>query len=235
MYRPKFDAGGLRWPFLADIFVTSIFAAQVLLTMVMVLRRAWGPASLAALSIIPPILHRRATRLKYLNSYNDAALLQTSQLDSWDTSFGGSSEEGREQYRRFLVDAHKAAYVPICIAGGMSEALTAEPAVAVPHENDPNIEERNDDEICILREHEGDDESYGTVERPPSPMTVMTSSTTPRYIERAFHQVGATLRRLPGSVTGGSFAADESASSSIRTRSFSAHTPGLPTLNRDYT
>lgn len=234
MYRPKFDAGGLRWPFLADIFVTSIFAAQILLTTVMILRRAWGPASLSALSIIPPVLHRRAIRLKYLNSYNDAALLQTSQLDNWDASFGESSEGGREQYRRFLVDAHKAAYVPICIAGGISDALTAEPAVVMPHENDPITQERNDEEVSILQEHEGDDESYGTVERPPSPMTVMTSTTTPRYIERANQQVGASLRRLPGPLIGESFAADESASSSIRSRSFIAHT-GMPQINRQYT
>lgn len=227
MYRPKFDAGGLRWPFLSDVFITSILVGQILLTTVMTLRQAGGPAIMALVSIIPVLLHRRALRLKYLITYKDAALLQTSQLDNWDASLGGTSEEGREQYRKFLVDAHKAAYVPICIAGGIAEALTAEPAVVVPHENDQPQEDM--DELNI---HQEDDESrsYGTVERPPSPMTVMTSTTTPRYIERANQQVGASLRRVPGMLAG-SFATDESLS--LRSRSFSAHT-GKPPLHHPH-
>jgi len=215
MYRPKFDTGGLRWPFLADVILSSLLVGQTLLMMVMILNQAAGPSIMVALSIIHVILHRRATRHKYLKSYTDAALLQTSQLDNWDASLGGSSEEGREQYRKFLVDAHKAAYVPICIAGGVSNALTAEPAVSVPHVNDQLTSEQID-ELSIPQEKDDEDTSYGTVERPPSPMTVMTS-TTPRYIERANQQVGAVLRRLTATVTAGSFAADECIS--LRSRS----------------
>eukprot|EP00565_Helicotheca_tamesis_P007263 CAMPEP_0185740608 /NCGR_PEP_ID=MMETSP1171-20130828/38190_1 /TAXON_ID=374046 /ORGANISM="Helicotheca tamensis, Strain CCMP826" /LENGTH=106 /DNA_ID=CAMNT_0028412499 /DNA_START=23 /DNA_END=343 /DNA_ORIENTATION=- len=44
--------------------------------------------------------------------------------------------EKREEFRQFLIDAHKAAYIPVCIAGGATSALTAEPAVTVPNEND---------------------------------------------------------------------------------------------------
>ncbi len=65
----------------------------------------------------------------------DAALLQTSQLDGWDNS-QPTSKEMREEYRKFLVDAHRAAYVPICLAGDLARGLTNEPAVVVPHPND---------------------------------------------------------------------------------------------------
>ena len=182
-----------------------------------------GPVILAALSIVPVLLQRRGLRLKYLSSYLDAALLQTSQLDNWDSSLVCTSEEEREQYRKFLFDAHKVAYVPSCIAGGIAEALRAEPAVVVPHVYDQPQEDMDE-----LNEHR-DDDSYETVERPPSPMTVVTS-TTPRYIERANQQRGAFLRRVPGMLTG-LFETDES--HSIRSRTYS-HT-AKPPLHHQHT
>lgn len=42
--------------------------------------------------------------------------------------------------RHCRVDSHKAAYIPICIAGGASTILTAEPALTMPHENDANMD-----------------------------------------------------------------------------------------------
>lgn len=135
MYRPKFDTGGLRWPFLTDVLLTSLVIGQILLTTVMALKEAVGPAFFAALPIIVIILNRRWNRKRFLKAYTDAALLQTSQLDGWDSNVSTSPEK-REEYRKFLVDAHKAAYVPICIAGGATAALTAEPALVVPHPND---------------------------------------------------------------------------------------------------
>jgi len=224
MYRPRFDTGGLRWPFLADMYISSMVVGQTLLSIVMGLEQAGGPAIMAASSIIPILLHRRSTRLKYYRSYMDAALLQTSQLDTWDASLEETTEDRREQYRKFLVDAHKAAYVPICIAGGISEALTAEPAVVVPHENDLLTEEMK--MLLHNQDEDIDNRSFGTVERPPSPMTVMTVTTTPKYIERANQQVGATLRRFPTAVT-----ADESIS--LRSRSFSNNL-GKPPLQQYY-
>ena len=34
MYRPKFDTGGERWPFLSDILITSVFVGQFLLILI---------------------------------------------------------------------------------------------------------------------------------------------------------------------------------------------------------
>jgi hypothetical protein len=135
LYRPRFDTGGLRWPFLSDVLISSLCVAQVLLTTVMSLKEAFGPAVLAALPLLPIIMHRRSHRKRFLRAYNDAALLQTSSLDGWDNNMI-TSPEVRDEYRKFLVDAHKAAYVPICIAGGSTLALTAEPALVIPHNDD---------------------------------------------------------------------------------------------------
>ena len=82
----------------------------------MALKQATGPAILAGLPIIPILLFQQAMKEKYLRAFTDAGLLQTSLLDGWDTT-EETSLERREEFRRFLVDAHKAAYVPVCIAG----------------------------------------------------------------------------------------------------------------------
>lgn len=117
--------------------ISCIVAGQILLTMQMVLKQAAGPTLAAAFPILPTIIFHHGMRRRYLAAFEDAALLQTSLLDGWDT-VDQTSAEKREEYRRFLVDAHKAAYVPVCIAGGSSheEGLTAEPAVVVPLESD---------------------------------------------------------------------------------------------------
>jgi hypothetical protein len=73
-------------------------------------------------------------RDRFARAYNDAGLLQTSTLDGWDTSKGSSREE-RQKYREWLVDCHRASFVPICLAGE-NNFFTAEPAVVVPLAND---------------------------------------------------------------------------------------------------
>lgn len=67
-----------------------------------------------------------------MQSYRDAGLLQTSQLDGWEHT---ETMDSREKYRRWLVDCHKASYVPICLSGG-DDFLTVQPAVVVPTHKD---------------------------------------------------------------------------------------------------
>ena len=136
MYRPKFDGGGLRFPFIFDMMISALMVGQVLLCTSMALKQALGPAFLAALPVVPTYQFSRSTKKKFLRAYQDAALMQTSLLDGWNTDEPTSVKE-REEFRRFLVDAHKAAYVPVCIAGNDDdEFLTAEPAVVVPLETE---------------------------------------------------------------------------------------------------
>jgi len=101
VYRPKFDSGGSRWPFLSEIFVWSIVVGQILLTTMMALKEAVGPAIFAALPIIPTLLFRKMNRHRFLQSYMDAGLLQTSLLDGWDNAVPTDIEK-REEFRQFL-------------------------------------------------------------------------------------------------------------------------------------
>lgn len=141
MYRPRFDSGGIRWPFLFEMLVSCLITGQIVLTAVISLRgrdKGAAAAVMAALPILSTMWFRQAMRKRFLRAFYDAALLQTSFLDGWEINEATSMEK-REEYRKFLVDAHKAAYVPVCIAGSTTHILTAEPAVTVPCENDTEV------------------------------------------------------------------------------------------------
>lgn len=101
----------------------------------MSLKEAQGPAIMAGIPIVPTIMYRKIYRSRYYKAFCDAGLLQTSLLDGWDTTTPSSMEK-REDFRRFLVDAHKAAYIPVCIASHTTSSLTAQPAVVVPRDGD---------------------------------------------------------------------------------------------------
>lgn len=134
MYRPKFDAGGIRWTFLFEMVMSSMLFAQVLMVTMLALKKAVGPAIVAAIPFVPTVVFRHELRKMYLRPYQDAGLVQMSMLDGWDVQEPTSMKK-REDFRRFLVDAHKASYVPVCIAGS-DEIMTAEPAVVIQHDND---------------------------------------------------------------------------------------------------
>lgn len=90
--------------------ISGLVVGEILLTVQMALKQAVGPAVLAALTIAPTFMFSKGTKDQYLRAFQDAALLQTSLLDGWDTAMEYSMEN-REEFRQFLVDAHKAAYV----------------------------------------------------------------------------------------------------------------------------
>lgn len=184
VYRPKFDGGGFRWPFVFDMTISAMVVGTVLLAGQMGLKEAVGPAIAAAIPIFPIFMFQRETKKRFLRAFNDAALLQTSLLDGWN-NMGGSSVEKREEFRRFLVDAHKAAYVPVCLAAtDTDDFLTAEPAVVVPLPSDADNEEES-----IWQE----DESESHVSRNSPELSLPD-----RVLTRRQSQRGATLRRTIG-------------------------------------
>lgn len=130
VYRPMYDGGGLRWTFLHDMIMSAMVASQVLLLAMMLLKNAHGPALLAGLSIIPTLTFNNFAKKRFLRPYSDAGLLQTSQLDGWDY-IKLSSYQSREEFRKWLVDCHKASFIPICLAG-KDNYFSYEPAVALP-------------------------------------------------------------------------------------------------------
>ena len=148
IYRPNYDAGGARWPFPFDILMSSLFVGQIMLTAMMVLKRAFGPAFLAILPFFPCYFFRLNMLSTFLRAYQDASLFHTSELDGLLPE-KHTSRDLRESFRRFLVDAHKAAYVPVCLARGPDQGdkvgqgstyiLTSEPSIALGHENDVDL------------------------------------------------------------------------------------------------
>jgi hypothetical protein len=125
----------MRFPFIFDMCVSGMIVGQILLVTMMALRRAYGPSVAAFLPIIPTITYRWMLRRRYLRAFSDVALLQTSLLDGWDTSQQTCLAK-REEFRQFLVDCHKAAYVPVCIASSQATMITSEPAAVIPLETD---------------------------------------------------------------------------------------------------
>lgn len=175
VYRPRFDGGGDRWPFLFDMVMSALLLGQILLCTQMVLKAAVGPAVVAGLPILGTCIFYNAMNKRYRRPFKDTALLQTSLLDGWDTRQTQTFEE-REEFRKFLVDAHKAAYVPICIAGNDKETtLTSEPAVTLP-----------------MFEKEVDESTNDDIGPADSSLAEIVSRDTG---SRSINQPGATLRR----------------------------------------
>jgi hypothetical protein len=189
IHRPAFDGGGLRWPFLFDICISALLVGEVLLSFQMALKTAIGPAIVAGITVIPTYLFSRDCKRLYLRPFTDAALLQTSLLDGWDTTEETSMAK-REEFRRFLVDSHKAAYVPVCIAGtDTDDYLTAEPALVVPEERDTDYTEGEFPEIPdepLITQGQAQAAAEPEPEMPP--------------LSRRSSQHGATLRRAANSL-----------------------------------
>ncbi|KAG7359065.1 protein of unknown function DUF221-domain containing protein [Nitzschia inconspicua] len=132
VYRPKYDAGGARFPIYHEQIISSLILGQILTAASLLLKQGIVAGFTVFALIFPTLFFSVWTKEQFYRSYMDAGLLQTSQLDGWGV---GKTIEGREKYRRWLVDCHKASYVPICLSGG-EDFLTSQPAVAVPTNRD---------------------------------------------------------------------------------------------------
>lgn len=193
MHRPAFDGGGLRWPFIFDMCISALLVGELLLSVQMALKTAFGPAIVAGVTVVPTILFYHDCKRRYLRSFKDAALLQTSLLDGWDLTEETSMGQ-REEFRRFLVDAHKAAYVPVCVAGtDTDDYLTAEPAVVVPDERDTDYAEPAFQEIADEPLH-----SQGQPEIVPTPELLPAARRSSQHgamLRRAVNTLAAQRRR----------------------------------------
>ncbi|KAG7355019.1 protein of unknown function DUF221-domain containing protein [Nitzschia inconspicua] len=132
VYRPKYDAGGARFPIYHEQIISSLILGQILTAASLLLKQGIVAGFTVFALMFPTLFFSEWTKEQFYRSYMDAGLLQTSQLDGWGV---GKTMEGREKYRRWLVDCHKASYVPICLSGG-EDFLTSQPAVAVPTHRD---------------------------------------------------------------------------------------------------
>ena len=195
IYRPKFDSGGELWPFLSDMLITSLIMGQFMLTLQMVLKEQFGPALVAACPSVPTFLFRNYLNKRFRRAYDDAGLLQTSLLDGWDNTIP-TSMESREEFRLWLVDAHKAAYIPVCIAGGETNCLTAEPAVVIPTDNDDMLGFSGlaSTDVSLSPNFMGDQAHCSP---PANGVTTRRSVGVSPQTQKASNQQGACLRRTP--------------------------------------
>lgn len=130
VYRPFYDGGGNRLPVIHEIIISSLILSHLLLGTVLLLKQSFILGILVVTMAFPTSIFSLWTKEEFQRSYEDAGLWQTSKLDGLSNK---ESMQDREKYRRWLVDAHKASYVPICLSGG-KDFLTSQPAVVVPLE-----------------------------------------------------------------------------------------------------
>mmetsp|Transcript_6267 Transcript_6267/g.15804 ORF Transcript_6267/g.15804 Transcript_6267/m.15804 type:complete len:1341 (-) Transcript_6267:79-4101(-) len=132
VYRPKYDGGGNKWPVYHQFVISALIWGQLLTGTQLFLKQAIIPGALVVALTLPTFFFSQWTQEIFLVSYRDAGLLQTSQLDGWEHT---ETISDREKYRNWLVDCHKASYVPICLSGG-DDFLTVQPALVVPTSRD---------------------------------------------------------------------------------------------------
>lgn len=170
----------------------------------MVLKKGFGPAFLCAISILPTFFFGQLCKDRFLRCYQDAGLVQTSQLDGWDSSQPKSFAE-LEVFRKWLVDCHKAAYVPICLSGA-DNFLTVEPAVVLPTERDtpmssstgtnPQRPRRDTMDSTFVAQGSVGDERHGHRPR----LRTMDSDFISVHSSNRSPQKGALFRRVPHSI-----------------------------------
>ena len=122
------------------MIISSLMVGQILLALQMGLKNCKGACLSAAAAIPATLWFQWDCKRKYLPAFENTTLLRTTLIDGWD-SLDDMTMDRREEHRRFLVDTHKAAYIPVCIAGSESASIiTSTPAAVVPHSIDSNSE-----------------------------------------------------------------------------------------------
>ena len=81
--------------------------------------------------IIVTLVYNNIILEKFLRPFKDASLHKTGMMYTKHQRHGESWQD-REEFRRWLVDCHKASYLPTCLSGGKKNLMTAEPATVVP-------------------------------------------------------------------------------------------------------
>lgn len=156
VYRPMFDAGGMRWPFLFTVVMSALYMSIILVSLVLLLKNMYTPAILSILALIPSIDFHRSCNMRFRAAYSDVGLMQAGLINESNKKKGimdaGIFDEKlykeKEDFRKWLVDAHLSAFIPICMLDNqhLVEALTAAPAQTVYTEDMLRIEEDFNDE-----------------------------------------------------------------------------------------
>ena len=144
VYRPMFDAGGMRWPFLFNVVMSALYLSQMLVGLVLLLKNMYTPSILTFLTTVLTIDFHLSCNRRFRQAYFDIGLMQSGLINESNKSKGILQPRGlnediyneKEDFRKWLVDAHLAAFIPICMLDNLRlvETLTAAPAQTIlPH------------------------------------------------------------------------------------------------------
>ena len=145
VYRPMFDAGGMRWPFLFNVVMSALYMSIFLVSLVLLLKNMYTPSIISFLSLIPSIDFHRSCIKRFKLAYSDIGLMQAGLINESNKkrgimdpgAFDEKLYEEKEDFRKWLVDAHLSAFIPICMLDNqhLVETLTAAPAQTVYSDN----------------------------------------------------------------------------------------------------
>ncbi len=116
-----------------NVFV-SLFE-QVVVTLTFLLKGNYVAGIILGLCLIPTLIFNSIVLEKFSRPFRDASLRFTGKI--YKRAYEDHEDEDpwreREEFRCWLVDCHKASYLPTCLSGdGTKSLLTAEPAIVVP-------------------------------------------------------------------------------------------------------
>ena len=157
-------------------------------------KRAFGAAILAGLAVVPTFTFHVVCKDRFWQSYKDAGLLQTSKLDGWNVDEQTSFKE-REGFRKWLVDCHKASYLPICVSGE-ENYLTLQPAVVIATDKDKD--EESLDSFHPQFDSPDRDRDNSTASPASRGGRARTSTMDSWRSTSSAHQKGALFRRVGG-------------------------------------
>lgn len=132
-YRPTFDGGGDKWPYLHHMIITSLLLGQLITGVTLCTKGNALEGFFILFLMIPTLVYNNIIFEKFNRPFQDAALLQSCRMYSGtdDPTAKTRSWLQREEYRRWLVDCHKASYLPTCLSGAETNLLTTEPAMVL--------------------------------------------------------------------------------------------------------
>jgi len=145
VYRPMFDAGGMRWPFLFMAAMSALYLSIVLIAAILLLKNMFTPSIIAILAIIPAIDFHLSCNKRFKKAYSDIGLMQAGLINESDKkrgvlnslSFDLEKFHEKENFRQWIVDAHLSAFIPVCMSDNkqLVDTLTAAPAQTFCQQN----------------------------------------------------------------------------------------------------
>lgn len=132
----QLDSGVQKFCLIYSSFSVLSFE-QVITGLSLLLKGNYFAGLFIGLWTIPTLIFNAIVRETFTRPFKDACLRFTGKIykRAYKEEEGPDPWQDREEFRRWLVDCHKASYLPTCLSGGGKNLVTAEPAIVVPKVN----------------------------------------------------------------------------------------------------